>query len=342
MAGVTAMWRNCILWLTLLAAAFTSVVDVHAAAGVFDLRVFVNEGERYHSLKDAASFYNLSLRAPVGRGVYVQGKWMEMEFEVDSRRALVNGTTVWLHNPIAKVWGRWLVSEVDVRKTLDPLVRPSRHLARRGAAVVVLDPGHGGEDAGAKGRRNVEEKRVVLDVAKRARVHLANAGVKVYLTRETDRFIPLNDRTAKAAKWNADLFVSIHLNAATTRSAKGVETYIIAAPGCPTTAAQKASRSDATAFAGNLHDEANVVLGYHLQRALHQKTKSEDRGLRRARFAVLRNAPCPAALVECGFLSNAFEEEKMLSSDYRETIALAIAQGVLDYIKAVRHAKVSQ
>lgn len=342
MASVTAMRRVYILWLMLLLAGIVPGLDAHAAANVFGLKVFVTGGERYHSLKDVASLYHLSLRAPVGRSVYVQGKWMEMEFEVDSRRATVNGTQVWLHNPVAKVWSRWLVSEADVRKTLDPLVRPSKHLARQGTTVVVLDPGHGGEDAGAKGRRNVEEKRVVLDVAKRARVHLANAGVKVYLTRETDRFIPLNDRTAKAAKWNADIFVSIHLNAATTRTAQGVETYVIAAAGCQTTAAQKPSRSDATAFAGNLHDEANVVLGYHLQRALHQKTKSEDRGLRRARFAVLRNAPCPAALLECGFLSNAGEEERMLSADHRETIALAIAQGVLDYIKAVRHAKVSQ
>lgn len=312
-----------------------------AAAGSSDLRVIVSEGGRYHSLKDVASAYGLTLRTS-GRSIFLRSKWTELEFEVDSRRAVVNGTGVWLHNPVKRVWSRWLISEVDVRKTIDPLLRPTAHLSRKGMAVVVLDPGHGGPDKGASGRRNVEEKRVVLDVAKRARVHLANAGVKVYLTRETDRFIPLNDRTAKAAKWDADAFVSIHLNAAAARSAEGVETYVIAAPGCPTTAAQKPSRSDATAHAGNLHDEANIVLGYHLQRALRQKTRSVDRGVRRARFMVLRNAPCPAALIECGFLSNTEEEAKMLNADHREAIALAITQGVLDYVQSVRHAKVSR
>ncbi len=249
-----------------------------------------------------------------------------------------NGVQVWLHFPAVSHRGRVAVSEADLRKTLAPLLDPARYLARRSATVVVLDPGHGGEDAGAIGRRKVEEKRVVLDIANRVRVHLANAGMKVYLTRETDRFIPLPDRSARAARWGAHIFVSIHLNASANRGAAGVETYVLAAPGCPPTSAA-GIRGSYPAFSGNVFDEASVVLGYNLQRALTQKLGTEDRGLRRARFMVLKNAPCPAALVECGFVSNPSEEALFLQPAHRERIALGIVQGILNYAKEVQTAQ---
>ena len=328
-----AAWLFCVLGV---------VLETWAAGSILDLRVTVVAGERYYSLKDLASVYSLTFRVPPGRSVYLHGKWNQMDFEVDSRMSTINGTAVWLHKPVIRNRGKWLISEADARKSVDPLIRPSEHLSRKGTAVVVLDPGHGGHDKGAVGRRSVEEKRVVQDIARRVRGHLANAGLKVYLTRDTDRFIPLTDRTAKASQWGADVFVSIHLNSAVSRTAKGVETYVIAAPGCSATAAQTVSRGDQIAYAGNLHDEANVVLGYFLQKALVQKTNADDRGLRRARFMVLRNAPCPAALVECGFVSNAAEETLILKPEYREKLALALTQGILDYVKAVRQAKVSR
>ena len=335
-------WKAVLLWVVCMLCSPGIGESVWAASNISDLRVSVVGGERYYSLRDLAAIYNLTIRVPPGSRVHLRGNSGDWEFEVDSRRSVFNGKVVWMHKPVIRSRGRWLISEADARKTVDPLMRPSSYLSRSKAAVVVLDPGHGGNDKGAIGRRNVEEKRVVLDVARRVRGHLANAGLKVYMTRETDRFIPLTDRTAKAAQWRADVFVSIHLNSAVSRSASGVETFVIAAPGCPVTAAQTSSRSDQIAHAGNLHDEANVILGYYLQRAFVQKTKATDRGLRRARFMVLKNAPCPAALVECGFVSNTAEEELMLRAEYREALALSITQGILDYVKAVSHANLSR
>lgn len=307
---------------------------------VGNLRVVIAGGERYVTIKDVATVYGFSVYAPPGRRVYLQSKTRSLEFEIESRQAKFNGTRVWLHSPATKVRGKWAVTETDARKVLAPLLEPSSYLASREYTVVVLDPGHGGDDRGAKGRRNVEEKRVVLDVARRARLHLANAGLKVFLTRETDRFIELGERSAKAGRWGGDVFVSIHLNSAQSSAPSGLETFVLATAGYPTTAGTVATRSDRQTYSGNKFDAANTILGYHLQRALVAKAGGEDRGVRRARFMVLRNAPCPAALMECGFVSNAKEESLMLQANHREGIALAIAKGVLDYVDAVKKARV--
>lgn len=293
-------------------------------------------GERFISLKDVADYYGFSMRVPPGRDIYLQNKPLSLRFEVDSRQCWYNGTLVWLHAPVLKLRGRWVVTEADVRKVIDPLLRTSGYLALRGYHVVVLDPGHGGLDRGARGRHGVEEKRVVLDIAKRARVHLANAGLKVYLTRETDRFIELGDR---ADQFNGDVFVSIHLNSSTDPDPKGLETYVLASSGYPPTAAPPGPPKSGLIHPGNRFDGANTILGYCLQKALLDKAKGEDRGIRRARFEVLREAQCPAALVECGFLSNSAEEQLMLSDKHREDIALAIAKGILDYIASVKNAR---
>lgn len=316
-----------------------AVASVEAGL-VGSLRVIISGGERYVTLKDVAAVYGFSVSAPPGRRVYLQSKTRSMEFEIESRQARFNGTRVWLHSATTKVRGKWVVTETDARKVLAPLLEPSSYLASRDYKVVVLDPGHGGDDRGAKGRRNVEEKRVVLDVARRARLHLANAGLKVFLSRETDRFIELGERSAKTGRWSGDIFVSIHLNSAPSSAPSGLETFVLATPGYPTTAGTVASRSDRLSYSGNSYDAANTVLGYHLQRALVSKAGGDDRGVRRARFMVLRNAPCPAALIECGFLSNSKEESLMLQANHREAIALAISKGVLDYVDAVKKARV--
>jgi len=207
--------------------------------------------------------------------------------------------------------------------------------------VVVLDPGHGGKDRGARGRRGVEEKRVVLDVAKRTRVHLANAGLKVYLTRDGDRSLTLDERCRKAARWGGDLFVSIHLNSSTTAGATGVETYALTAPGYSPTNGKPNKRSTKTHHPGHRFAEGNTILSYHLHKNLLDRTGSSDRGLRRAGFYVLKNAPCPATLIEMGFVSNKAEEERILKADYRENLAQAVTRGILDYVDAVKRARLA-
>ncbi len=204
--------------------------------------------------------------------------------------------------------------------------------------MIVLDPGHGGKDQGALGIKGTQEKGVVLQLAKRIQIHLANAGFNVYLTRTGDRFIELKKRAEKAKAWQADVFVSIHINAAKNIKAHGIETYILPALGYPATSSTSMKKRHGTDFSGNTFNGngPNTLLGYYLQRGLLKQTQANDRGIRRARFAVLKAAPCPAALVECGFLSNVSEEKRIDTDGYQKRIALGISKGIIDYANVIK------
>ena len=298
--------------------------------------------DEYVPLRRLASNCGLKVYPGKGDRVSLRSRWSRLEFEGDSRRTRLNGVTVWLHRPVLKVRGHWGVARADWEAVVDPVLRSRTRQRDAGYRVVMLDPGHGGRDRGATGKRSVEEKRVVLDVAKRVRAHLAQDGTKVYLTRDGDRFIELEERSRLAVRRKADLFVSIHINSAANTDARGLETYVLSAAGFPSTAETAAPRTRPRAHAANGHDAANAVLGYHLQRRLLASPGGEDRGVKRSRFAVLRNSPCPAALVECGFVSNAVEENLMLDAAHRERIALGIYNGLTDYLNAVRKARLSE
>lgn len=264
---------------------------------------------------------------------------ISVRFEEDSRRVRVDDTVVWLHRPLLRVRRGWGVPEADRAGALDPLFRPVRHLASHGSRVVVLDPGHGGEDDGTRGGRGTREKDLTLDVCRRLASQLATAGVQVRLTRDGDRTLSLADRSRFAAQAKADLFLSVHFNAAGNDKAAGVETYLMPMRGQHSTSDGADGPGDARAYSGNRSDGANAYLAYVVHRRLVKTLGAEDRGVRRARFAVLREAPCPAVLIECGFLSNAGEEAKIRSPHYLQAISASIAAGTRDYLRAVRRAQ---
>ena len=298
---------------------------------------WINQKE-YISLKEIARVYGARVEEPYGHTISVANKWNRMVFAQEGREVTINGTSVWLHEPMQLIKGRWLLRAADVRKVVDPVVRPQLYLKNAGYRVIVIDPGHGGQDAGARGRRGVLEKKAVLDIARRVRVQLANAGYRVYLTRDGDRFIELDDRPVKARAWGADLFVSIHLNSAGSAEPSGSETYVLAAANLPSTAGGTLSG----ALTGNRNDAASSVLGYQLQRALTRAANTSDRGVKRARFLVLKDSSCPSALVECAFLSNRREEEKMLQDPFRQSLADGIARGILNYISEAKKARLTE
>jgi N-acetylmuramoyl-L-alanine amidase len=301
----------------------------------FDLPHFWHEKEKYVALRDLAAAYDMDFKDPVMQRITLQNRSHTLTFKIDSRELTVDGILVWLHAPMELVKNRWAIREVDARIVVDPLIRPDRHLFNVGHRTVVIDPGHGGQDIGAKGRRGVEEKRVVLDLSRRLRAHLMNAGVRVRMTRESDRFIELDERSRLAARWGADLFVSIHLNSAPSPTPSGVETFVLAAAGYESTGGGLSHVSQP----GNRFEAANAVAAYQIQRALVKRLGSTDRGVKRSRFIVLKNAPCPAVLVECAFVSNPTEEAKLLVESHREAMAESMARGVLNYLKLVRRAK---
>ena len=219
--------------------------------------------------------------------------------------------------------------------------------------LVVLDAGHGGHDPGATGPSGLTEKEVVLDVTKRVArlVEEAGLGIKVALTRSTDVFVPLRDRTNFANKHRADLFLSVHANAHPRAVSEGVETYFLSSEATDNEARQIAAiengvvqlespRQKGDALKGILWDLAqsefqqeSSVLAETVQDSMTRSLQLVNRGVKQAGFYVLGGAAMPAILVEIGFLTNPREEKKLSSAEYRESVARAILAGLSDYKK---------
>ena len=294
----------------------------------------------YVAISDVANYYGLGTdaRDAVNRAEY-KSNLGQLELEADRRDVFINGLTHWLSAPILATRGKLWIAELDVLKTLDPVLRPER-LRKAGAVVrtVVIDPGHGGEDRGTRGRSSLE-KVMTLDVARRVERDLAGSGLRVMLTRTSDKTVALEDRVEFARENAANLYVSIHFNSGGT--AEGIETYCTPPAGASSTAVphwgaeDRDIGSERDAVTNNRFDSQNVWLAHCVEKSLLRATNATDRGVRRARFYVLRYASCPAILTEAGFLSSPSEEQRILRSDYREMLAKAIADGILAYKKTL-------
>ena len=218
--------------------------------------------------------------------------------------------------------------------------------------LIVLDAGHGGHDQGAKGPGGVLEKDVVLDVTRRAaRMIEDGLGIKVVLTRGTDVFVPLRERTNFANKQRADLFVSIHANAHPRAVSEGVETYFLSSEATDNESRQTAaiengvvqlespqSRQKTDLLKSILWDMAqsefqqeSSFLAETVLDSMTQSLRLVNRGVKQAGFYVLGGAAMPAVLIEIGFLTNPKEEKKLASTEHREAIARAIYASLADY-----------
>jgi len=258
----------------------------------------------------------------------------QLQFAVDSREAWVNQLRVWLLFPLVSRQGGVYIARQDLDATLQPLLS---RLSGGGASpikTICLDPGHGGKDPGNRAGSRAE-KDYTLRLAFELRDQLRRAGFKVILTRSSDTFLELSDRPAIAGRRGADLFVSLHFNATESgrEDARGAEVYCLTPAGAPSTNARgEGSRAGSTK--GNRFDEKNLRLAYEIQKALARSLGAEDRGVRRARWAVLREATMPAVLIEAGFMTHPAEGKKILDPTYRREIARAILDGILGYKRA--------
>ncbi len=168
--------------------------------------------------------------------------------------------------------------------------------------TIIIDAGHGGHDRGGVPRQRIAEKTLTLDVAQRLQKVLQSAGYRVIMTRTSDVFIPLGRRTAIANSYRGATFVSIHFNSASRSGANGIETYYY--------------RGDSAGVAANIHRNVVAI------------APTENRGIRRRGYYVLRRTGIRGVLVECGFLTNPSEGRYALQASYRQKLAEAIARGI--------------
>ena len=284
-----------------------------------------------------ARLYSMRVQT-VSNKIVLKNRYNTLEFEENGRRAWINGVMFWLHEPCRRSGRAWAIRKTDFQYGVDPVLRSYTHAPKRTPQVVVIDPGHGGKDSGAVGSKKIYEKQVVLDISYRIKKLLETHGLKVVMTRSGDKYLSLDDRVDLARKVKADLFLSIHADGAFSSSAHGVETFITTAAGFDSSN-HYGKGGDQSAVLNNRYNAANAMLGYAVQSNLLKMSGRSDRGVRRARFAVIKKAPCPAALVECGFLTN-LEEERLLSTEaYRSRVAQGIVNGVRAYRTLVSRAK---
>ncbi len=239
-----------------------------------------------------------------------------------------------------------------------PLNEPPRFVVRLGSSVpvtaaavqragqlVVIDPGHGGEDQGAQGAGGVLEKTVTLAVARLIAERLRAVGVDARLTRDGDDTLPLRERTALANRLRADAFISIHANASPARGARGAETYYMSADASDPVAAAAAERENAPAedstlglILWDLAHVANLNASARLAREIQDRLNVvhgiASRGIKQAPFVVLTGATMPAALVEIGFLSHPEEGQLVSQPDTQARIADALAAAVVAFLRA--------
>jgi N-acetylmuramoyl-L-alanine amidase len=259
---------------------------------------------------------------------YTNNSQLRFVLEKDSRSVEINGINVAMSYPAALEKGVMYVTQFDFAKTFDPLIDlPSGKTIK----TICLDPGHGGTDTG-KLLGSQSEKKYTLLLAQELSSQLKAAGFNVFLTRTKDAAVELDARPDIANRKHADLFVSLHFNAAVSSKSEvsGIETYCITPVGASSSNAEgKGAGYGATP--ANAMEKKSLLLAYLVHKALVKNLGAEDRSVRRARFAVLREAEMPAILVEGGYMTHPAESKKIYDAAYRKQMAGAIVKGIQNY-----------
>ena len=279
---------------------------------------------KYYNITGTAAKYKMTL-SKKDKKIFFSGSGRTLHMDVSSRRIVWNGMPLALGYPVIWNKGNVLVSESDWFSTLSILFNPGIVPGHR-LRTITLDAGHGGSDRGASGKFS-KEKDITLRLTRRVAAILTACNYRVHLTRQRDVTLSLKERTACQRAAGSDLFVSIHVNASLNKSASGIETYCLTPADAPSTTGKFLLKKNPA----NRFDVNNFALACRIQYFLIKKTGAVNRGVRRARFAVLRDISSPGVLIETGFISNAADEKLLNNPVYMENLARGIAAGIVSY-----------
>jgi N-acetylmuramoyl-L-alanine amidase len=319
-------WLKKFAWLMALCLVF----------GRTPARATVINGQSYVPLVDWARANGLKCYwLKRGDEVVATNRTARLVFERDSRMAEVNGINVALSFPVAADRGTLLIAQLDLNTAIRPLLFMPRFTDAKRITTICLDPGHGGKDTGNHTFWH-SEKTYTLALALELRSQLQKAGFNVILTRSKDTYLELPDRPALANRRGADLFVSLHFNATPTGKdeVEGPQTYCITPVGASSTDAQ-GEGANYGPTAANRVEQRSLLLAYQVQKSLVKNLSAKDRGVRRARFGVLRDATMPAILIEGGYMTHPVERKKIYDAAYRRQMAQVMVKGILAYQRLV-------
>lgn len=333
-----------------LLTAGVSVIDV----GEITKIVVQLSAPAEYSLRRDGDTYIISFRNPL-RVPYVEqaydSAWVarigfvERDMRIALRASDVVADAYRLDDPFRVV--------IDVRQGVAPVtepgaLRPARGLRDLpGVRTIVLDPGHGGKEVGAVAANGLQEKEATLAICKKLAARLErDLGVRVLLTRDMDALIPLEQRTMLANQFKADVFLSIHMNAALVADARGAETYFLsleASDELARRAAERENESNGNSATTTAESDLRLILwdlaqqeylkessrlAELVQSEMNTMSGIQNRGVKQAPFKVLLGATMPAALVEVGFISNPAEAAKLSDDAFQEEVAATLARAV--------------
>jgi N-acetylmuramoyl-L-alanine amidase len=329
-------------------------VSVANVQGISKIVLTLSAHAEYSIIREQGAYtirFKTPIRAPFSEQTYDDPHVTKLTFAGNDLRIALTAADVVadayeLENP-------WRVV-LDLRKAAAPVpgaLPPPPGISHTydapGIRTIVIDPGHGGKEVGAIGPSGLMEKDVNLAVAKKLAVSLAaKTGARVVLTREDDSLVSLDQRTGIANQYHADLFLSVHMNSAVVKDAKGSETYFLSLEASDELAKKAAETENASATQPTPAADLNLILwdlaqqqylqessrfASAIQSELNAATSVQNRGVKQAPFKVLVGATMPAALVEVGFISNPKEEEKLKSDDFQATMVDALTSAVVKY-----------
>jgi len=328
--------------------SLAATLGLRAADG--DWQVVRVEGRDYLPVDNLAKFYGFpnpvpaasqimpaSPMEPLTKRLLLDNSRQQIELTLNSREIVINGVRQWLAFPIVVQDDKLLISRLDLAKAVEPNLRPEMITGMGPVKTVVLDPGHGGHDKGATSIFG-SEKDFALDVCQRAKTMLEAKGLQVVMTRTSDVFIPLEQRPAVANRIPGSIFVAVHFNDALSNPlASGFEIYSITPRGAPSTADANLSTRDLRNEPGNSVEVQSLALSMSIYHSMLGNIPEFDRGIKHARFAVIRLSTVPAVLIEGGFVSSSDEARLIATPAWRQKLAEAIVTGLENYKALAEH-----
>lgn len=292
-------------------------------------------GRDYITGESINRFYRFSSYKVEGPHVWLRSNNLILKGQIGSMDLLINNIKFVLSYPLEESNGRALFSRLDLCKLIDPVLRPSHISGAEPFDTVVVDAGHGGHDAGARGVYGYE-KDFALKMAFAVRDALMQKGFKVVMTRTNDTFITLGGRVGISNKTPNSIFVSLHFNSGGS-AASGIETFALTPQGS-SASLERGGGYNASGLTGNAHDSANIALATAVHAMVISRFKFVDRGIKRAQWSVLTGCRRPGILFEGGFVTNGTECRLIASDTYRQSVSTAIADAVVNYRRALQPA----
>lgn len=293
-------------------------------------------GRDYITGESLHQFYRFSSYKVDGKHVWLRSNNLILKGMIGSQELLINNIKFILSYPVQEYAGRALFSRIDLCKLIDPVLRPTHISDAVPFDTVVVDAGHGGHDAGARGIYGYE-KNFALLMAREVRDALQARGFKVVMTRETDTFVTLSGRVAVANRTPNSIFLSLHFNAGGSSQATGIETFALTPQGS-SASLERGGGYNANGLTGNAHDSANIALATAVHAMVISKFRFVDRGIKRAQWSVLTGCKRPGILFEGGFVTNPEECRLVASDNYRKSVSSAVADAIVNYRTALRGA----